>query len=343
MRKVTEILGVDVTQMDGGIARELLGKVLELEKGNKDLQVVNVSFLKSSEELEQDLGLCKISLDQKTTLLASCESALTGSFAKCDELRQTNKAMVGVVEELEERVKVLDKRAYDAAGIALKHMAKSPAKDEVTDIKKRPTLIREAGKEAQVPYSEYRELVDYIDSLATQEPASTDNDPDLAFGFLGSEDELLKQIKLPCKVKIGHTNFGKGIALSTVIGSARRLYSYTQEPASDWVSMDSAPKGGGADRCDDPEWIEPPKILLLFNEGIVSVGYWDWYYAEGGRGYEGGLAWIEPISGERLDMNYDPPIGWQPITPPKLDKEVGEPPMFEGTREALDKLTIRSK
>ena len=84
--------------------------------------------------------------------------------------------------------------------------------------------------------------------------------------------------------------------------------------ASPWLPMNTAPKGGGAELVSDVNWVDPPKILLLFNDdNAVSVGYWDWYYAEGGRGYSGGLAWIEPISGERLDLNYDGPIGWQPI------------------------------
>ena len=82
---------------------------------------------------------------------------------------------------------------------------------------------------------------------------------------------------------------------------------------TDFNSMESAPKGGGAKMTTDPNWVEPPKILLLFENDKISVGYWDWYYAEGGRGYEGGEAWIEPCSGERLDLHYDPPIGWLPL------------------------------
>ena len=70
----------------------------------------------------------------------------------------------------------------------------------------------------------------------------------------------------------------------------------------DWLPMDSAPTDGG---CEI--------VLLKFDEQTVSVGYWDLYYAECGRGYEGGLAWIEPCSGERLDLHYDEPIGWMPI------------------------------
>ena len=87
-----------------------------------------------------------------------------------------------------------------------------------------------------------------------------------------------------------------------------------------WQSMDTAPKGGEAEMVTDPTWVEPPQILLLFEINKVSVGYWDWYYAEGGSGYEGGLAWMEPVSGERLDLNYDPPIGWMPLPNPPTDK-----------------------
>ncbi len=86
--------------------------------------------------------------------------------------------------------------------------------------------------------------------------------------------------------------------------------------SNSWLSMGSGPKGGGAEYVTDPKYVDPPLILLLFGEGQVSVGRWDSYYAEGGRGFEGGLAWIEPVSGERLDLHYDAPIGWMPL--PKL-------------------------
>jgi hypothetical protein len=87
----------------------------------------------------------------------------------------------------------------------------------------------------------------------------------------------------------------------------------TRPTLGGWQPMETAPKGGGAERVDDPKWVEPPKILLLFDEGEISVGYWDWYYAEDGHGYDGGLAWIEPCSGEKLDHIYGLPIKWQPL------------------------------
>jgi len=51
-------------------------------------------------------------------------------------------------------------------------------------------------------------------------------------------------------------------------------------------------------------------FLLLFPGGEVSVGYWDAYYAEGGRGCINGYAWIEPCSAEALDLLYDPHTHW---------------------------------
>jgi hypothetical protein len=89
----------------------------------------------------------------------------------------------------------------------------------------------------------------------------------------------------------------------------------------EWDKIESAPKGGGADTTTDPNWVEPPKILLLFENGESSVGYWDWYYSEGGNGYEGCEAWIEPISGELLCMYYDDPVGWLNLPSALIKKE----------------------
>ena len=70
----------------------------------------------------------------------------------------------------------------------------------------------------------------------------------------------------------------------------------------EWKPIESAPKEG--------------RILLLFPNSKISVGYWDIYYSNEGRGYERGLsAWIEPCSGERLCLHYDDPVAWMP-TPP---------------------------
>lgn len=82
---------------------------------------------------------------------------------------------------------------------------------------------------------------------------------------------------------------------------------------SEWRTIESAPKGGGAELVTDPDWVEPPRILLRFADGNVSVAYWDWYYAEGGSGCTNGFAWIEPCSGEPLDLHYDELVEWMPI------------------------------
>lgn len=94
----------------------------------------------------------------------------------------------------------------------------------------------------------------------------------------------------------------------------------------EWQPIASAPKGGGAELVTDPAYVKPPKILLCFADGDVSVGYWDWYYAEGGSGYEGDghLAWIEPVSGEQLTRHYSQPTHWMPLPAP--------PSGAEGTR-----------
>ena len=84
----------------------------------------------------------------------------------------------------------------------------------------------------------------------------------------------------------------------------------------EWKTIDTAPKGGGADLVTDPKYVKPPKILLLFACQNISVGHWDWYYAEGGNGYEGGEAWIEPCSGERLDLIFDKPTHWMSLPKP---------------------------
>jgi hypothetical protein len=80
-----------------------------------------------------------------------------------------------------------------------------------------------------------------------------------------------------------------------------------------WEPIETAPKGGGADMVTDPAWVDPPKILMKFEGGEVSVAYWDWYYAEGGAGYRDGFAWIEPCSGEPLNLHYGEPTGWMPL------------------------------
>lgn len=82
-----------------------------------------------------------------------------------------------------------------------------------------------------------------------------------------------------------------------------------------WKPIETAPKGGGAELVTDPNWVQPPLILLYFPKGTQKVAacYWDWYYAEGGRGYTGCSAWIEPVSGEQIALHYDDPTHWMSI------------------------------
>lgn len=81
---------------------------------------------------------------------------------------------------------------------------------------------------------------------------------------------------------------------------------------SHWQPIETAPKGGGAELVTDPKWVEPPLVLLFFPNGQqqLVVCKWDWYYAEGGHGYNGAPAWIEPTSGEQAAMHYDEPTHW---------------------------------
>ena len=86
---------------------------------------------------------------------------------------------------------------------------------------------------------------------------------------------------------------------------------------SDWQPIETAPKGGGAEMVTDPNWVEPPLILISFDGGIC-VCRWDWYYAEGGRGCTDGIAWIEPLSSAAAHMHLGMPTHWMPLpAPPK--------------------------
>lgn len=70
-----------------------------------------------------------------------------------------------------------------------------------------------------------------------------------------------------------------------------------------WQPIETAPRGSGEDgpqSVNDPDYVEPPKILLLTEEGI-AVGYYDWYYHAGyGLGAEPGVSAWRDRTGEQL-------------------------------------------
>ena len=90
-----------------------------------------------------------------------------------------------------------------------------------------------------------------------------------------------------------------------------------------WQPIETAPKGGGAELVTDAAWIEPPRVLLLFEGGEQVVCQWDWYYADGGNGHtEGVSAWVEPVSGEQIEAHYSPPIGWMQLLEAPNDTKI---------------------
>lgn len=94
---------------------------------------------------------------------------------------------------------------------------------------------------------------------------------------------------------------------------------------SPWLPIATAPKGGGAERTDDPKWVEPPELLMAFEDGTIEICYWDWYYAPGGNGYtEGVSAWIG-ASGEQVARFQGDPIAWMPLPPPPNTKSSDAP------------------
>lgn len=75
--------------------------------------------------------------------------------------------------------------------------------------------------------------------------------------------------------------------------------------ATGWRPIEEAPK------------LDGKRLLLRLGEEGVSVAYWDAYYSEGGRGCTDGFAWIEPCSGDPLNLHYKtPPTHFMLITPP---------------------------
>lgn len=90
---------------------------------------------------------------------------------------------------------------------------------------------------------------------------------------------------------------------------------------SEWMPIETAPKGGGAERVDDPAWVDPPRIMLHFaDEGpeATVIAYWDWYYASGGQGhYDRCSGWVVSHTGETTDLHFGTqPTHWTPLPAP---------------------------
>lgn len=82
-----------------------------------------------------------------------------------------------------------------------------------------------------------------------------------------------------------------------------------------WRPMSDAPFGGQ----------KPVRILIQFGDEGVAIAYGDEYYAEGGHGFTNGFAWVEPFSGDPLDLHFStPPSGWQPLPTPPTERGTEE-------------------
>lgn len=91
---------------------------------------------------------------------------------------------------------------------------------------------------------------------------------------------------------------------------------------TDWKPIETAPKGGGADFVTDPNWVEPPKIIVCCEDGEIVIVYWDWAYARDGYYYNPGLsAWILQGTGEQVGLHYGEPTHWMPLPPPPQTEE----------------------
>ncbi len=84
-------------------------------------------------------------------------------------------------------------------------------------------------------------------------------------------------------------------------------------PESPWKGMESAPTGkiGKNGMRSDPDYIEPPTLLLLLEGGEYDIGFYDVYYLHGfGDGANGGSCWV----GKEGQLSVDP-IGWMYLPP----------------------------
>lgn len=100
---------------------------------------------------------------------------------------------------------------------------------------------------------------------------------------------------------------GDGVAADLI----RDLLASLAEPAPSWQPIETASTGSwpsGPEDTRDPAYVAPPRVWLLLEDERRCVGYFDAYYAEGGRGYDGDPPWVEEFSGERVR-----PMRWMPL------------------------------
>lgn len=100
-----------------------------------------------------------------------------------------------------------------------------------------------------------------------------------------------------------------------VLGAMRNIAEMAWDAAqSKWQPIETAPKGTYSEHKDDPEWVDPPRILLSTPEGVV-IAYWDYYFDGnvGGHGYQGNeTAWVGD-DGELVEVACDTPMYWMPL------------------------------
>lgn len=90
----------------------------------------------------------------------------------------------------------------------------------------------------------------------------------------------------------------------------------------EWRDIESAPKGGGAEYVTDPNWVEPPRILMRFGDEGTAIVYWDWSYSEGGYNNRGQRdAWIIDYTIETSDLHFsNKPTHWMPLPKPPTEE-----------------------
>lgn len=94
-----------------------------------------------------------------------------------------------------------------------------------------------------------------------------------------------------------------------------------QVEAMGWRPVEEAPIGGGAESIDDPNWVEPPKLMLLFPSGTMRIGNYEWYFSEGGYGYNGLSAWADSSTGEQLEYAHgEAPTHFMPLPQPPVKR-----------------------